>query len=654
MLQQTLSAKAQGQTLRFLLTGSLNTLVGFAVIWGLLALEVQDLTANLVGYSVGLSLSFILNRRWTFQQTTAPDTREIVLFGFAFLAAYAANLGVIFLGPLIGMAGNPILHLFGICVYTLVFFFLTKMVVFASARQRADFLSSLQIGTYWPEYTAVASSVGILCYALTLPLTHDVSWQFWLARQMLGGVPLYTHLMEINPPLWFWMAMPLQLLGTKIGVGPDRLYIAAIIIFAAWSAIVTSRLLTVENARRGIFIIAILLLCLVAPLSDFGQREQITIIFVLPYCALLFKRAMDEQVSAGLALTIGLVAAGGFALKHYFALVPIVLELWILWRSRSLRYSLRVETITVGTLAVVYVISIAFFTPDFFRIIVPMVSSAYHGYEKPLIEQLGRTEVLIWFIVAISYLQMRRELNERDRGIGDVLGLSAVAFAASYFMQQKGWQYHAIPATVCASLLIIHCLAASRCTVKPAASYPFAWLAATLFLIMGLSRGPYDSEWAKSMDRILDKEKAGSSVMILTVDPRRVFPFVEEHGLIWPSRHFAHWMVSGIAASERGHRGAKVTKEIELLSNVVRRQALEDIKCHPPVLILSQIRNRSGVVINPERFRMTDFFRRDDALREYLATNYALEWTDRTFEAYRRTAPLDPQGANCYRISTKS
>ena len=654
MSQQTLSAKPGSQAFRFVTTGVLNTLVGFVVIWGLLAFGVHDLVANAAGYAVGLSLSFILNRRWTFERTTVPDTSEMFLFGFAFAVAYGANLAVILLGSDLGVAGSPIIHLFGICVYTVTFFVLTKMVVYAPVQQRFDFMVSLNWKTYWPEYSAILVSVCISGYVLTLSLTHDVSWQFWLARQMLGGVPLYTHLMEINPPLWFWMALPLQRLGIMIGVAPDRLYIVAIIIFAVWSAIVTSRLLFVENVRRGIFIVAILLLCLVAPLSDFGQREQIAVVLVLPYCALLFKRVAGEQVSFSLALFIGLVAAAGFALKHYFAIVPMVLELWLLWKSRSLLHMLRVETIALGLMAVLYVFSIAAFTPDFFRIIVPMVNSAYHGYEKPLIEQLGRTEVLIWFIVAVSYSKMRRYLSQRDTGIADIFGLSAVAFAASYFLQQKGWQYHAIPATVCASLLIIHCIMAVRDAKKSGASYPFAWLAAALFLIMGLSRGPYDSEWAKPMDRILNNETAGSSVMILTVDPRRVFPFVEEHGLLWPSRHFAHWMVSGIAASERGHRGAKLTMEIERLSDTVRRQALEDIKCNPPVLILSQIRNRSGVVINPERFRMTDFFRRNESFREYLATNYQLEWADRTFEAYRRITPIRAEGANCYRISTRS
>lgn len=651
MSQLALNFGFSKQLLRFVMTGGLNTALGFAVIWALLAVGISDIPANIAGYAIGLVVSFFVNRHWTFEQSSQADWREVALFGGAFVGAYSANLTVILVGQRMEISGNPLLHLAGIIVYTIMFFFLSKAVVYAPVGKSASGVLT-KLMARWPEIITLSVLTVVFNYVLTLRLTHDVSWQFWIARQMLGGVPLYTHIMEINPPLWFWMALPMQQLGTALEISPDRLYISAIFLTAVWSTLLTGHLLFESDTRRRFaFMLSIVLLCLLAPQYDFGQREQLVAILALPYGALLFKRMRGEHVSPGLAFAIGIMAAFGFALKHYFALVPLALEFWFLWQSRSIWHAVRMETLSLGLLAVLYAIAIVIFTPDFFRVIMPMIDAAYQGYEKPLIEQLVRIEVLIWLFATLSYPSIRRNLHERDRAIGDMLGISAVAFAASYFLQQKGWQYHAIPATVLASLLMVHCFAAQEDLVKALVRHPAAFLAAILFLSIGLGRGPYDSEWAKPMARILAKEQAGTGVMILTVDPRRVFPFMDDYRLVWPSRHFAHWMVSGIAQAEVKYHGARLTPELISLSRQVRRQALVDMKCNPPSLILSQIRN-SGVVLNPNRFRMTDFFRRDPQFRVYLATNYRLEWTSKIFEAYRRVTPLVAEGSNCYQIST--
>lgn len=640
------------QAVRFLLVGGLNTAVGFAVIWALLVSGISDIPANITGYLVGLVLSFFVNRNWTFEQSARPTARELALFGSAFGGAYSANLAIIVAGQGMGMTGSPALHFAGVIMYTAVFFLLSKAFVYAPVHGNTYIRASLKLEARWPEYITVVLLIVLLGYVLTVRLTHDVSWQFWIARQMLGGVPLYNHIMEINPPLWFWMALPLQQLGTIIGVMPDRLYIIAIFIIAAWSALATGRLLFATDERaRAIFMTAIVLLCLLAPINDFGQREQIALILALPYGSLMVKRVCGEPVSSSLALAIGVAAAFGFALKHYFVLVPVVLELWFLWHSRNVWKSCRVEVFALGLSAIAYLACIAIFTPDYFRLIVPMVSDAYQGYEKSWIEQLVRMEVLIWIFAAISYTASRRDMDERDRAIGDMLGLSAVAFAGSYFLQQKGWQYHAIPATAYASLISVHCISRSGNLISTMARRPLATMGAILFLAVGIGRGPYVNTWADEMPQLLAHEISGSSVMILTTDPKRVFPFVDDYNLTWPSRHFAHWMVSAIAQAETGANGASMTPQLGRVGAEVRYQAVTDMMCHPPSLVLSQIKNR-GQVINPKRFRMTDFFRRNEDFRRYLANNYRQEKTVGVFEVYRRRTPLTADGANCYNIST--
>jgi putative flippase GtrA len=77
---------------RFALSGVANTVVGLTVIlllheWVGLGL----IAANVIGYGVGLGLSFSLNRRWTFDHR-GPVAGSALRFGAVVLAGFCANL----------------------------------------------------------------------------------------------------------------------------------------------------------------------------------------------------------------------------------------------------------------------------------------------------------------------------------------------------------------------------------------------------------------------------------------------------------------------------------------------------------------------------------------------------------------------------------
>lgn len=637
---------------RYALTGGLNTAVGFTVIIGLLYLGLADIPANALGFCIGFLISFFVNRSWTFQQHSKPTRSEIGLFISSFLVAYMVNFLIILSGSAAGFGGSWPLHLLGVCAYTGSFYLLSQHVVYGNGRPNALTKKAWSyIHRHWPNFAILAVIAAATPLLLHLPLTHDVSWQFWIARQMSHGVPLYERIMEVNPPLWFWMALPLQVFATEIGVRPDRLYIIAIIIMTSWAILIVARLVYESQPNRMFGAMAAMLaLGWIAPLYDFGQREQLTVLLSLPYCALLFKRVRGEWVPTPTVILISCMAAVGFALKHYFVLVPVALELWYFLYHRRPTKLFRPETFTLGLCAVIYVTAIVFYTPDFVTKIIPLVTAAYDGYERNFVVQLMRPECLVWICAVFTFLRLRKLVGQRDQQIADALAISSIAFVISYFLQQKGWQYHAIPATVCASLLILHLLSCQRDIVKTLTVHPLALIGAILFTMVGVARGPYNSEWASDMPKYLAGTKKGDSVMILTADPRRVFPFIDDAKLIWPSRHFAHWMIAAISRAER-HSAKNVSPEIRAVAFEIQNQALEDVKCHPPSLILSQIRNKS-YTISPMHFRMTDFFRRNSDFKDYLSYNYRLESQDGRFEVYRRITPFQPRPSGCYPVFT--
>src|SRR5205807_771980 len=88
-LTQILSLQAVPLNLiKFLLVGIVNALLGLSTIYLLKWFVIAgDTVANAAGYVVGLTSSFILNRRWTFHHTGAMAP-ALARFCAVFLIAY--------------------------------------------------------------------------------------------------------------------------------------------------------------------------------------------------------------------------------------------------------------------------------------------------------------------------------------------------------------------------------------------------------------------------------------------------------------------------------------------------------------------------------------------------------------------------------------
>ncbi|MCI5076738.1 GtrA family protein [Oricola sp.] len=121
------------RVLRFAAVGVANTAVGLAVFEALVRLLAIDPTAaNAASYVVGVSLSYVLNSRFTFGQDRLSG-RAFIRFIGAFAVAYAANL-VVF---------SVLLHLFdwqptaaqivSMVVYTATFYLASRAFVFTAA-----------------------------------------------------------------------------------------------------------------------------------------------------------------------------------------------------------------------------------------------------------------------------------------------------------------------------------------------------------------------------------------------------------------------------------------------------------------------------------------------------------------------------------------
>lgn len=122
--------------LKFLFVGVLNTLVGLSTIWVARNLIGFGPTgANMTGYAAGLTVSFLLNKRWTFS-FHGEGARSLLRFLLVFAVSYTANLTTV-LG-LTEIAGHDSFwwQVCGTAPYSTLFYLGCRWYAFPAARGR--------------------------------------------------------------------------------------------------------------------------------------------------------------------------------------------------------------------------------------------------------------------------------------------------------------------------------------------------------------------------------------------------------------------------------------------------------------------------------------------------------------------------------------
>src|SRR5437763_4795505 len=240
-----------------------------------------------------------------------------------------------------------------------------------------------------PLWLALALTALVTAFRATGTVDPDTAWQLWIAGRIHAGAHLYRDIVEVNPPLWFWMALPVDRLAVLFHLRIEAVLVTAIGALVALALTATNRLLGhIAPGRRALLLGYCALALGAMPWMHVGQREQIVLIGSLPYSALVASRRERRTVSPFLAVLIGVGSALGFALKHYFLIVPAALELWLFTAQRRDWRPLRPETVSIACVGIAYGCAILAWAPDFLTRIVPLILLAYGAFGTPRIAYL--------------------------------------------------------------------------------------------------------------------------------------------------------------------------------------------------------------------------------------------------------------------------
>jgi hypothetical protein len=491
----------------------------------------------------------------------------------------------------------------------------------------------------------------------------DTAFLLYAAERVLDGARLYVDVVEINPPLIVALNLPAVLLARAVGVSDIAVYRALVTLallgtlaFADWSL---RRALDPGSDRlRRLLVLVLAFALFLAPGNDFGQREHLLIALALPWVLLVVARASGRPASAGPALTAGVLAGVGLALKPHFLLLWVAVEGYAAWRLRARRLSYEALG-AIGFLAL-YAAGVAILTPQYFSLVL-LLGPAYAGFgHDPFLHVLatapGTTLCYLAVLAGAALLRV-----SKHRTLWSTLLVALVASFVAGAAQQKGWGYHFYPSKVFAILLLaLAVLDIRRPLVRPVqqvyAAVAFAALAVSLLLsveegiVFVRRRDPARQGEQRQLDELVAAvwrhTPRGGSLYVLSYTIGSSFPLVNYSGVRWASRFPHLWIIEAVYQDQlhapgplRFHPPAEMDRAERYLNDAV----YEDLTRNRPDVLMVLKHARDTVGNSLRRVDYLAYFGRDPRIAEALKP-YRLAEEVGQYLLYVRAESADASG----------
>lgn len=457
--------------------------------------------------------------------------------------------------------------------------------------------------------TGVLLGLVLVCVAaalalhLPMALNHDVAWILQGSQRILEGARFGRDIEDVNPPLAWWILLAPAALSqaTGLSLGTScKLFIAGLAVasLALCSALSGGR----GGAERWALLPALAAVCLILPGYDYGQREHIMLILSMPYVVGAAIRAEGRTVPPGLAITVGALAGAGLALKPHFVAIPALVELWLLCRSRRPVLCFRPETLAIAGAAVVYLVAVWLFAPDYLFVIVPDALVGYGAYDQNWADILRATAIFIFpSLAALGLAIAAVETHHRPDGACWRPGsappymmaftMAGVGALVAALVQRKGWDYHLLPAL---GFLLV---AAAVRVLSPGTEYrlrPAAFAACAVLLIalasapLALLRDRFSETGTEATVRALaalfsDHAGPRGTVYGFITSPRDVHPAVVLAGSRWASAPGSLYL---LPAAVRDNGDPRLKQRREAAAARQEKRVLSDLIAAPPAVIV--------------------------------------------------------------------
>lgn len=447
--------------------------------------------------------------------------------------------------------------------------------------------------------------LGSLIYYVPATINHDSAWSLYSTGRWLDGARFYLDLVEINPPLNFYLHVPPILFSRWTGLGLMPSFVLWIFLMVFVSFALCVYLTRQARADQPYLWTALLAGALATSLfvqtASFGQREHMAVVLCLGYIFASAVRASGRSVGAKTAATAGALAAVGLSLKPYFLLLPLMLELREVVRNRSLVTALRPDSIALALVVLLYGVSVPVFHPEYLRDLVPMALVTYsRGFGVPLVPFLLQDTTLL-LLGALGCYLVARPASPQPR-VTDTFWLAALGMFGAYLWQMKGFPYHVEPVLALVFIALLPLAANGPLVGDRGLLHPPQRLISLLGVVaittLIFSGGRYPTTEGSPLYELIQREAPGGTIAAFGSNMSLGFPLVLEADVTWGSRFPTIWPVPGVWHGLHGSGPSPSPEEMRELNEVMdwtRRAVAEDLQEFRPDLVIVDERPRKSL-----------------------------------------------------------
>jgi putative flippase GtrA len=558
----------------------LHILVAFAAAKGP---GFEPYAANACGFASAFVLSYLGHFYWTFGHR---EGHRRYLGRFLVLSVCGYGLSNLVIWLVVDRLGlSFLLALPWIAIVVPAFTFVSSKYWAFSDRWS---LSGPSSGTL---VIAAALAAAAVLYPFN-QLNHDTSWYLVATRKWLDGAALYRDIMEINPPLAFYLTAPSILLSKYLDVNSTAAFCWTLLLCIAgslfWIKSILDRQRALPENERLLLLSGFTAMMLFVPMACFGQREHLMLVLSGPYFCYGLTCAEKKRYSTIEQVAIGAVAFLGLGLKPYFLAAPALLAAVTVWQRRSFRPVVTTPNLVIGAACVAYLLAVRTVYPDYFHTVVPLARLTYGAFGFDPLSVLAKPAVLVFAGAMAAWAMLpRNDLAGR-------LAAISVGFLLCYFVQFKGFYYQVAPAE---GYLLIFCLWTAFHGLRDP-SRPVAvtgMLVVTILLcayigLLGLYRNPAPARFAGYTDGL-----QAPRVLVLSSNLSAAFPFVNQVGGEWTSRYPTQWIVPGAVRGLEDPGCGQTTEtcnEYRKALNFARSTTVEDFLKGMPERVYVDVRRR--------------------------------------------------------------
>lgn len=394
------------------------------------------------------------------------------------------------------------------------------------------------------RFCYVSFFVLLLATAL-LQINHfinaDSAWLLVVAERIYDGEVLYVDIAETNPPLIVWLNLIPVCLAQAVNISTHHATIICVLFVTLASFLLCMRV----NKTYPLITLGFFLPLTLFAEQFFAQREQLFILFALPY---LFSVIPGNRRSKGAAL----LASVGFALKPYFVVFFIACVTFDCLQHKNWRIAFNPIHWLAALPVCPYAFYLLFINTTYLTDIVYPLMTVYESFSTELSDMIGgHANIIIMALFAYyTWLFASRILKflPNEPTIHYIFALF-IAALLTVIIQQKGWSNHwhlFYTFTVGLNVALANILFSKR--HEPGFTLLFASpaIVVVLFLYL-LGESQYrayhkDEDHAKATTAVLSHYQ-GQSILAFTSDLGAVFPAIYQSGMRYEGTYGHLWFL---------------------------------------------------------------------------------------------------------------